>query len=161
MMQAALDLRGEPRLLGGGPLGVLPGALRLLLLSPDLVLLPGGLPAKRFPPFVGLGQLGREVLGLFPLAIRHGALDDFKSMGEVITRRFPRLAEGDEDASFAAAPDLVVIDGGKGQLNAAITAMRGVDAPRVAVIGLAKREEEVFLPGEDMIADAARDLAAY
>ncbi|MGI9117583.1 MAG: excinuclease ABC subunit UvrC [Gaiellales bacterium] len=80
-------------------------------------------------------------------AIRHGALDDFKSMAEVITRRFTRLAAGDEDASFAAAPDLVVIDGGKGQLNAAVTAMRGVEAPRVAVIGLAKREEEVFVPG--------------
>ena len=43
---------------------------------------------------------------------------------------------------------LMVIDGGKGQLNAAVTAMRDVAAPRVAVIGLAKREEEVFLPGQ-------------
>ncbi len=80
--------------------------------------------------------------------IRHGALDDFKSMGEAITRRFTRLAAADEDASFSSTPDLIVIDGGKGQLNAAVTAMRGVDAPRVAVIGLAKREEEVFLPGQ-------------
>ena len=80
--------------------------------------------------------------------IRHGALDDFKSMGEAITRRFTRLTDGDEDPSFSATPDLVVIDGGKGQLNAAVTAMRDVAAPRVAVIGLAKREEEVFLPGQ-------------
>ena len=80
--------------------------------------------------------------------IRHGALDDFKSMAEAISRRFARLADGDEDPSFSVTPDLVVIDGGKGQLNAATTAMRGVDAPRVAVIGLAKREEEVYLPGQ-------------
>ena len=80
--------------------------------------------------------------------IRHGALDDFKSMAEAISRRFTRLSDGDEDPSFSATPDLVVIDGGKGQLNAATTAMRGVAAPRVAVIGLAKREEEVFVPGE-------------
>lgn len=80
--------------------------------------------------------------------IRHGSLDDFKSMGEAISRRFTRLVDGDEDPSFSATPDLVVIDGGKGQLNAATTAMREVAVPRVAVIGLAKREEEVFLPAQ-------------
>lgn len=80
-------------------------------------------------------------------SIRHGALDDFRSMGEAITRRFARLADGDEDPSFGSTPDLVVIDGGKGQLNAATTALRDVGAARVAMIGLAKREEEVFLPG--------------
>ena len=80
--------------------------------------------------------------------IRQGALDDFASMGEAITRRFRRLQDGDEDLSFGATPDLVVIDGGKGQLNAATTALRATGAPRVAMIGLAKRDEEVFLPGE-------------
>ena len=76
-------------------------------------------------------------------AIRHGELDDFASMGEAIARRFARL----DDPEFGAVPDLVVIDGGKGQLNAALAAMRDADAPRVAAIGLAKREEEVFVPG--------------
>ena len=80
-------------------------------------------------------------------AIRHGALDDFRSLGEAIGRRFARLAEGDDDPSFGATPDLVVIDGGKGQLGAAVAAMRETTAPRVAAIGLAKRDEEVFLPG--------------
>ena len=80
--------------------------------------------------------------------IRHGKLDDYASIAEAITRRFTRLVEHDEDASFSASPDLVVIDGGKGQLNAAIVAMRGVEAPRVSIIGLAKRDEEVFLPGQ-------------
>ncbi len=77
--------------------------------------------------------------------------DDFASMGEVISRRFSRLAAdpGSEEwnESFAAAPNLVVIDGGKGQLSAALAAMHELDLPRVAVIALAKRIEEVFVPG--------------
>jgi excinuclease ABC subunit C len=77
--------------------------------------------------------------------------DDFAAMAEVVSRRFARLAEGaavDEyDESFAATPNLVVVDGGKGQLAAALAAMQAFDLPRVAVIALAKRVEEVFLPG--------------
>jgi excinuclease ABC subunit C len=78
--------------------------------------------------------------------------DDFASMAEVISRRFARLGEGaaDHDASFAALPNLVVVDGGKGQLSAALTAIRGLDLPRVAVVALAKREEEVFVPGRSV-----------
>jgi excinuclease ABC subunit C len=57
------------------------------------------------------------------------------------------------DESFAAEPNLVVVDGGKGQLSATLAAMQAYDLPRVAVIGLAKREEEVFVPGR---ADAVR-----
>ena len=55
-------------------------------------------------------------------------------------------ADEDYDESFAAAPNLVVIDGGKGQLAAALQAMQAYDLPRVAVISLAKRIEEVFVP---------------
>ena len=77
--------------------------------------------------------------------------DDFAAMAEVVSRRFARLAAGpaddDYDESFAATPNLVVIDGGKGQLSAALTAMQAYDLPRVAVISLAKRIEEVFVPG--------------
>ena len=77
--------------------------------------------------------------------------DDFAAMAEVVSRRFARLAAGpaadDYDESFAATPNLVVIDGGKGQLSAALAAMQAYDLPRVAVIALAKRVEEVFLPG--------------
>jgi excinuclease ABC subunit C len=77
--------------------------------------------------------------------------DDFAAMAEVISRRFARLEAGaiaeDYDESFAAAPNLVVIDGGKGQLSAALAAMQAYDLPRVAVISLAKRIEEVFVPG--------------
>ena len=81
-------------------------------------------------------------------AIKHGKLDDYASMAEAITRRFARLNATEEDASFSQSPDLVVIDGGKGQLNAATVAMASLDAPRVSVIGLAKRIEEVFVPGQ-------------
>ncbi len=56
-----------------------------------------------------------------------------------------RAAELDE--SFSRMPNLVVVDGGKGQLAAALAAMEELDLPRVAVISLAKREEEVFVPG--------------
>jgi excinuclease ABC subunit C len=76
--------------------------------------------------------------------------DDFAAMAEVISRRFARLSDGTgetHDASFASAPNLVVIDGGKGQLSAALAAMQAFDLPRVAVIALAKRIEEVFVPG--------------
>jgi excinuclease ABC subunit C len=77
--------------------------------------------------------------------------DDFAAMAEVVARRFARLSDGtgeSHDASFATAPNLVVIDGGKGQLSAALAAMQAYDLPRVAVIALAKRIEEVFVPGE-------------
>ena len=72
-------------------------------------------------------------------------------MAEVVSRRFARLAggaAGDFDESFRGdSANLVVIDGGKGQLAAALKAMQAYDLPRVAVIALAKREEEVFVPG--------------
>jgi excinuclease ABC subunit C len=78
-------------------------------------------------------------------------MDDFAAMQEMVSRRFARLAAGpaaDEyDESFAATPNLVVVDGGKGQLSAALAAMQAYDLPRVAVVALAKREEEVFVPG--------------
>jgi excinuclease ABC subunit C len=78
--------------------------------------------------------------------------DDFAAMREVISRRFSRLgadpASAEWNESFAATPNLVVIDGGKGQLSAALAAMQELDLPRVAVIALAKRIEEVFVPGQ-------------
>jgi len=76
--------------------------------------------------------------------------DDYAALAEVISRRFTRMRDAtaeEYDESFAAVPNLVVIDGGKGQLAAALQAMQAFDLPRVAVISLAKREEEVFVPG--------------
>jgi excinuclease ABC subunit C len=77
--------------------------------------------------------------------------DDFAMMAEVVSRRFARAGAGIQaenyDESFATLPNLVVVDGGTGQLSAALGAMGGYDLPRVAAISLAKREEEVFVPG--------------
>ena len=74
--------------------------------------------------------------------------NDFASMRETLLRRLERLKNGDSDQSFGERPDLIVIDGGKGQLSFAVDAMKeiGLDIP---IISLAKREEEVFLPGEE------------
>ncbi len=75
--------------------------------------------------------------------------DDYAALAEVITRRFARMrdvADDEYDESFAATPNLVVVDGGKGQLAAVLGAMQAFDLPRVAVISLAKRAEEVFVP---------------
>jgi excinuclease ABC subunit C len=77
--------------------------------------------------------------------------DDFAAMAEVIGRRFARAGgsptDDDYDDGFAAVPNLVVVDGGRGQLSAALDAMHRFDLARVAVVSLAKREEEVFVPG--------------
>ena len=78
--------------------------------------------------------------------------DDFASIAQVIARRFARLRDSADpnryDESFSSVPNLVVIDGGKGQLAAALESIHATyDLPRVAVIALAKREEEVFVPG--------------
>jgi excinuclease ABC subunit C len=67
--------------------------------------------------------------------------DDYRSMAEVVERYFRRLL--DEERPL---PDLAVIDGGKGQLSAAVGALRALGLSDVAVIALAKREEEVFVP---------------
>lgn len=70
-------------------------------------------------------------------------IDDFRSIHEVVMRRFRRL--DDEQESF---PDLLMIDGGKGQLNAALAAFRDQDLKPPTMISLAKRDEEIYLPGE-------------
>jgi excinuclease ABC subunit C len=80
---------------------------------------------------------------------RQEGQDDYAAVAELVARRFARLhdvAAEEYDEGFAREPNLVVIDGGKGQLSAALAAMQAYDLPRVAVIALAKREEEVFVP---------------
>ncbi len=67
--------------------------------------------------------------------------DDFASMEEVITRRYTRLKEQGDPL-----PDLIMVDGGKGQLSTAIYALRLLGLKNFEIIGLAKRLEEVFLP---------------
>ena len=69
-------------------------------------------------------------------------VDDFASIHEVVARRFKRLS--DDGESF---PDILLIDGGKGQLNAGLAAFAALGIEPPTVISLAKREEEVYLPG--------------
>lgn len=85
--------------------------------------------------------------------IRKPQNDDTASMREVFTRHFSRkLKEGRE------LPSLVIVDGGKGQLNAAITALIKIGCPPLPVVGLAERNEEIFIPGhaEPLILDRHR-----
>ncbi|MFL5826408.1 MAG: excinuclease ABC subunit UvrC [Thermoleophilaceae bacterium] len=89
-------------------------------------------------------------------AIREAAQDDFAAMQEVLSRRMAQFVSQRErsphekafDPSFAAVPSLIVIDGGKGQLSAGLRALQEFRDLGVTVVSLAKRIEEVFLPGQ-------------
>ena len=85
-----------------------------------------------------------------------GIPDDFASMDEVLTRRFRRWKSAQEtadqpgakkDASFSILPDLIIIDGGKGQLSRVVKVMEKFDLmDKIPVVGLAKQQEELFFP---------------
>jgi excinuclease ABC subunit C len=98
----------------------------------------------------------------------NGGPDDFASMEEVLSRRIARYLEqadlsphdGKRDASFSSLPSLVVIDGGKGQLAAGMRALQPFAERGVTVISLAKKLEEVYLPGRSAPLDLAADSEA-
>jgi excinuclease ABC subunit C len=85
-------------------------------------------------------------------------INDFAMMYEVITRRFAALKDG-LDQSFREEPDLIVVDGGKGQLSTAVEAMQSLSFDHIPIVSLAKREEEIFVPGksEPIILDRGSD----
>ena len=94
-----------------------------------------------------------------------GGQDDFAAMEEVLTRRFRRyLEERDEGARagkrFAYPPNLLVIDGGKGQLGVAVRVLEDLGLEDISVVGLAKRFEEVYRPGESDPVRIPRDSPA-
>ncbi len=74
--------------------------------------------------------------------IEKGEVDDFKSMREILSRRFKRIKSGKINP-----PDLIIIDGGKGQLSSVIAMMNEFEL-KLNIVSLAKREEEVFLPNQ-------------
>ena len=82
-------------------------------------------------------------------------IDDYRSIHEVVSRRFARLKR--EGGSF---PDLFLVDGGKGQLSAAMAAIKELDITLPCVISLAKREEEIFVPGRSEPLKLGRDSYA-
>jgi excinuclease ABC subunit C len=99
---------------------------------------------------------------------RQSGPDDFASMEEVLGRRMNRYLEqvdlsphdGKRDESFASLPALIMIDGGKGQLSAAMRVLRPFVERGVTVIGLAKRLEEVYVPGRSAPIDLPADSEA-
>lgn len=101
-------------------------------------------------------------------------IDDFETMREVLRRRFKHLKvdpkhklnlrdrkflDLNSDDSFEAIPDLIVIDGGKGQLSAAVRVLTEMNLPLPA-IGLAKRLEEIYLPGNPVAVRLPKDSEA-
>jgi excinuclease ABC subunit C len=70
--------------------------------------------------------------------------DDFRSMAEAVDRRYRRLLEDEKPL-----PDLILIDGGRGQLNAALAALNKLGIEEIPIAGLAKREEEIYVPDRD------------
>jgi excinuclease ABC subunit C len=98
----------------------------------------------------------------------NGGPDDFASMEEVLGRRISRYFEQvdlsphekDRDDSFSSLPSLIVIDGGKGQLAAGMRALRPFAELGVTVVSLAKRLEEVYVPGRATPIDLSPDSEA-
>jgi excinuclease ABC subunit C len=85
--------------------------------------------------------------------------DDFASMEEALRRRFKRWKTAQQtskelgkkpDLSFSTLPDLLIVDGGKGQLSRAVSVLDDFElTDKIPVVGLAKREEQIFMPGRD------------
>ena len=87
------------------------------------------------------GQPKKDDYRRYKLQTVEGKPDDFKSMQEVVGRRYRDLAS-------APVPDLIIIDGGKGQLSSALEMIRGCGLTSAAVVGLAKEFEHIFKEGE-------------
>lgn len=85
--------------------------------------------------------------------------NDFASLQEALSRRLAHLTQGEEDVSFSSVPDLIVIDGGKGQLSSVLEAV-GDWSGKINFISLAKREEEVFVPHQSLPVILPRDSYA-
>ena len=86
------------------------------------------------------GKFDKSQYRIFNIRSVAGA-DDFRSMAEAVDRRYRRLLEEEKPL-----PDLILIDGGRGQLNAALTALNRLGIEGITVAGLAKREEEIYVP---------------
>jgi excinuclease ABC subunit C len=89
------------------------------------------------------GKFDKKQYRIFNIKTVEGA-DDFRSMAEAVDRRYRRLIE--ENKSL---PDMILIDGGRGQLNAAVAALNKLGIDEIPIAGLAKREEEIYVPGRE------------
>ena len=91
----------------------------------------------------------------FKIKSTEGKPDDFLSMKEVLTRRLNRLGEKGWDK-----PDLIIIDGGKGQLSSVMQIVKELNITGIDFVSLAKQQEEVFLPGQSQSIMLPRDSSA-
>jgi len=89
------------------------------------------------------GKFDKKQYRVFNIKTVEGA-DDFRSMAEAVDRRYRRLM--DENKSL---PDMILIDGGRGQLNAALAALNKLGIEEIPIAGLAKREEEIYVPDRE------------
>lgn len=89
------------------------------------------------------GKFDKNQYRIFNIKTVIGA-DDFRSMAEAVDRRYRRLLGEDK-----ALPDLILIDGGRGQLNAALAALNKLGIEEIPIAGLAKREEEIYVPDRE------------
>ena len=89
------------------------------------------------------GKFDKNQYRIFNIRTVVGA-DDFRSMAEAVDRRYRRLLEDEKPL-----PDLILIDGGRGQLNAALAALHQIGVEEIPIAGLAKREEEIYVPDRD------------
>ena len=89
------------------------------------------------------GKFDKNQYRIFNIKTVIGA-DDFRSMAEAVDRRYRRLLDEEKEL-----PDLILIDGGRGQLNAALTALNRLGVEGIPIAGLAKREEELYVPDRE------------
>jgi excinuclease ABC subunit C len=89
------------------------------------------------------GKFDKNQYRVFNIKTVVGA-DDFRSMAEAVDRRYRRLLDEKK-----ALPDMILIDGGRGQLNAALAALNKLGIEEIPIAGLAKREEEIYVPDRE------------
>ena len=89
------------------------------------------------------GKFDKNQYRIFNIKTVVGA-DDFRSMAEAVDRRYRRLLEESK-----TLPDMILIDGGRGQLNAALAALNKLGVEEIPIAGLAKREEEIYVPDRE------------
>jgi excinuclease ABC subunit C len=87
------------------------------------------------------GRPDRRLYRAFTIRSLDGKIDDFASIREAVARRYTRVLNEELEQ-----PDLILIDGGRGQLSAALGILRALGLAEIPVIGLAKKEEEIYMP---------------
>jgi excinuclease ABC subunit C len=143
-LQTQLGLQGPPRRIEAYDISNIQGVAA----TGSMVVFAEGVPAK--------SEYRR-----FKIRAAQGP-DDYAMMQQVLRRRFRRAAaeERETQGSWAQIPDLIVVDGGKGQLNAALEVLAEQGLEGVPIIGLAKAREEIFTPAESEPVVLPRDSEA-